>query len=338
MEMKLIKCFLKDQRGYCYAYFISNFLIGLFYYMTFHEKIEVIYPLSISFFIYLVLMLYKFYEYYRFWQGLDDMLYSNDYQGNYYLESDKKVNTIINRLHNNYLDRLNTSNMDKKKERRFLSLWIHNMKTPITVTDLLLQRMEQDEINAQDGIKEIKSENEKLLGNLDAILNMIRLEEFAKDYIPEKIDLLNELNSIINKNKKLFIYNKVFPKVLTDLQDAFILSDKKWNELMINQIISNAVKYSKEDGVSKNITFFIERVNNEIILTIKDEGIGIPEYDISKLYEPFFTGDNGRKGYQSSGIGLYFCSEVCKLLGHSLQISSEVAKGTSVKISYLAKL
>jgi signal transduction histidine kinase len=73
-------------------------------------------------------------------------------------------------------------------------------------------------------------------------------------------------------------------------------------------------------------------------LTIKDEGIGIPEYDIGKVFEPFFTGDNGRKGYHSSGIGLYFCKEVCNMLGHSINISSGHNEGTSVKITYLAKL
>jgi signal transduction histidine kinase len=199
--------------------------------------------------------------------------------------------------------------------------------------------MEQKEIETTAGIQAIQEENKKLLTSLDTVLNMIRLEDFARDYVPEQIDLISELKSIINKNRNLFIYSSAFPKIVTDLEKADILSDKKWNELMINQLISNAVKYSKsDDGTSKNIWFYLEREKNNIILTIKDEGIGIPEHDLQKVFEPFFTGDNGRKGYQSSGIGLYFCSEVCKLLGHTIQISSEVNKGTSVKISYLAKL
>jgi signal transduction histidine kinase len=168
---------------------------------------------------------------------------------------------------------------------------------------------------------------------------MLRLADFAKDYVPEPIHLLEELKSIINKNKSLFIYNHVFPKIITDLTQADILSDRKWNELMINQLISNSVKYSKDgQEEAKSIYFIIEQKENHISLTIKDEGIGIPEHDLGKVCEPFFTGDNGRKGYQSSGIGLYFCKEVCKLLGHSLDITSEPGKGTSVKISYLAKL
>jgi signal transduction histidine kinase len=194
-------------------------------------------------------------------------------------------------------------------------------------------------MEADAGLQALKEENKKLLASLDTVLNMIRLEDFAKDYIPEQIDLVKELKDIINKNKSLFIYNSVFPKIITDLPEAVILSDRKWNELMISQIISNGVKYSKaEDGSSKNIYFHIERDKGKFILMVRDEGIGIPGHDLEKVFEPFFTGDNGRKGYQSSGIGLYFCKEVCNLLGHTITITSEVDKGTTVMISYLAKL
>ncbi len=339
MGTKLLKCFLKDQITNSIAYFSGCFLIGLFYYIDFGKKIEIIYPLSIILFVYIVWMLVRLVEYYRLYKGLEYMIKYQDYQGNFSLSINKRVSEAFSKLHGDYLSKLSSAENERKKERRFLSLWIHNMKTPITVTDILLQRMEQKEIEPQTGLQALKEENKKLLTNLDAVLNMIRLEDFAKDYIPEKINLLEELKHIINKNKSLFIYNRVFPKIITELTEADILSDKKWNDLMINQIISNGVKYSKsEEGTSKNIYFIIEKMDKQIILTIKDEGIGIPEHDLGKVCEPFFTGDNGRMGFQSSGIGLYFCKEVCKLLGHTLKITSEVGKGTSVTISYLAKL
>jgi signal transduction histidine kinase len=158
----------------------------------------------------------------------------------------------VKKLHMDYSDKLNNSEINRKKDRRFLSLWIHNMKTPLSVTDLLIQRMEREEIDKTAGIQAIKEENQKLFKNLDTVLNMIRMEEFAKDYVPEQINLISEITSIINKNKSLFINNHVFPKIVTDLKEADILSDRKWNELMINQIISNAVKYSRdEDGLQK---------------------------------------------------------------------------------------
>jgi two-component system, OmpR family, sensor histidine kinase YxdK len=339
MNMKRLKSFLRDQSVNSIAYFGGNFLIGLFYYIDTKQKIEILYPLSIVLFVYVIWMLYSFIEYYKLHKGLEDMVKYHDYTGDYHSEINKKVNASMKKLHGRYLDKLYEAENMRNKERRFLSLWIHNMKTPVTVTDLLLQRMEQKELVTAEGIEAMREENKKLLTSLDTVLNMIRLEDFAKDYIPEQINLLEELKSIINKNKSLFIYNRVFPKIITDLTEADILSDKKWNELMISQFISNGVKYSKDEkGNSKNIYFIIEREEKQISLTIKDEGIGIPEHDMGKVCEPFFTGDNGRKGYQSSGIGLYFCQEVSKLLGHEFHISSEVGIGTSVKINYLAKL
>lgn len=339
MKRELIKSFLKDHLLDSIVFFCACFLIGLFYYIDTGKEIEIGYPLSLALFIYLIWSLFRYLEYRKLYQDLEKMCRLHDYQGSYQTVIGKRINETINGLHSDYLERLSDAELVRKKDRRFLSLWIHNMKTPVTVTDLLLQRMEQKEIDPEVGTQGLKEENKKLLTNLDHVLNMIRLEDFAKDYVPEQIDLHEELKSIINKNKSLFIYNRVFPKIITDLNKAVILSDRKWNELMINQLISNGVKYSRdEQGEAKNIYFILEQENNKISLTIKDEGIGIGEHDLGKVCEPFFTGDNGRKGYQSSGIGLYFCKEVCKLLGHSFAITSKVGKGTSVKIAYLAKL
>lgn len=339
MKIKLIKSFLKDHLPDSIAFFSASFLVGLFYYIDVGEKIEIRYPLSLVLFVYLIWTSLRFFEYHKLYTGLEEMVRYQDFKVNSYTVMGKRMNEAMRRIHTDYLDKLSDVENIRKKDRRFLSIWIHNMKTPVTVTDLLLQRMEQTDIDITVGLHDLKEENKKLLTSLNHVLDMIRLEDFAKDYVPERIDLLEELKSIINKNKSVFIYNRVFPKVITDLTTADILSDHKWNELMINQLISNGVKYSKdEQGEAKDIYFIIEKNENQINLTIKDEGIGIPEHDLGKVCEPFFTGDNGRKGYQSSGIGLYFCKEVCKLLGHSIEIASEVGKGTSVKISYLAKL
>ncbi len=338
MSRKLIRSFLKDQFTGSIVYFSGIFLVGLFYYLDTGQEIELLYPVSLAFAVYLAGMLFRFGEYYKIHKGLEELAENCESRRIYHDDLYIRIDETIKKLHMNYLDKLGTSQLNRKKERRFLSMWIHNMKTPITVTNVLLQRMERGELDTAAGLEAIREENEKLLGSLDAVLNMIRLEDFAKDYIPEPMDLLTELNKVINHNKSLFIHNRVFPKVVTGLSEARILSDKKWNELLVTQLISNAVKYSREEDVSKNIYFNIERKGQEIILTIRDEGIGIPKHDLDKIYEPFFTGDNGRLGYQSSGIGLYFCKEICKHLGHSLQITSEAGKGTSVQLSYLAKL
>ena len=119
-----------------------------------------------------------------------------------------------------------------------------------------------------------------------------------------------------------------------------VLSDAKWNNLVLQQIISNGIKYSKpEEGQeSKTMDFTLKQVEDKVILTIQDYGKGIPEYDMPSIFEPFFTGDNGRNTKGSSGIGLYFCKEVCTMLGHELNVESYVGLGTTVTLTYLAKL
>lgn len=109
-------------------------------------------------------------------------------------------------------------------------------------------------------------------------------------------------------------------------------------KLMLEQIISNAIKYSKEDGKSKKLYIDIKESGEKTLLSIKDEGIGIPSFDLNRFFEPFFTGENGRAHQDSTGIGLYISSEIVKRLGHKLEIKSEPKKGTEVVVEYITKL
>ena len=105
---------------------------------------------------------------------------------------------------------------------------------------------------------------------------------------------------------------------------------------MLSQIISNAIKYSSDHDKSKNIYFSISKEEKYTVLEIRDEGIGIPEYDIDRVFEPFFTGENGRRIKKSSGIGLYICKLIAEKLGHKIHIKSKVGQGTIVKLRYLS--
>ena len=113
-----------------------------------------------------------------------------------------------------------------------------------------------------------------------------------------------------------------------------VLSDRKWNRHMLDQIISNAVKYSKEEGEAKNVTFRLTKEGKKTVLYVEDEGIGMEETDLPRVFEPFFTGENGRNGRNASGIGLYFCKEISEHIQCQLSIESKIEEGTKVKIIY----
>lgn len=204
--------------------------------------------------------------------------------------------------------------------------------------ELIIEKYKSDESIPRNALEGIRIENNRLQSSIEQVLHIIRFENFSQDYEARSSDLIASLKKVINEKKNQFIYNKVFPIIKTNLEQANVITDKKWNEVILDQIISNAIKYSSDGTNSKDIVFSIMQDKEYTKLTIKDEGIGIPNYDLKRVFEPFFTGENGRRFKNSTGIGLYLSKQIGDRLGHPIQISSEVSKGTEVTIQYLTKL
>ena len=138
---------------------------------------------------------------------------------------------------------------------------------------------------------------------------------------------------MINENKRLFIAKRVFPNVDVD-ENLSVMSDPKWLRFLLDQFITNAVKYTFEPN--KKITISSAEFDQQIILTIQDEGIGIPKSDLSRVTKAFYTGENGRKTGESTGMGLYIAKETCDKLGHQLFITSEVGQGTKIEVTFIS--
>ena len=200
------------------------------------------------------------------------------------------------------------------------------MKTPVSVINLHLQDYEDEEIASN-----IQPELDKIDKGLNMAMHFARLDEFQKDFLVEKVNLYNEIIDIINKDRRLFIKNKIIPKVELE-KDLIVYTDKKWIKFVIEQVIINGVKYSKNNG--KYLTIKSRISGKYTVLDIIDEGIGIPNKDIKRIFDPFFTGKNGRKYGESTGMGLYISKEVCNNLGHNIEVTSEINKGTQVSIIF----
>lgn len=336
MNFRLMLDFLTDKLNITIGFICNSFILSLYYYLFFKQKTEIIFPLLMSFFVYIIVLALEWNKY----KALHNSIETRNRNGSFQLEpksiEHKKLVDMINNIDKNNLNKVNNIIISHQQELRFISQWVHNMKTPVSVIDLAIQQ--SGEAILKDILKVVEEENLKIHSNLNHLLNMIRLEEFSADYVPETIDLLKSVKKVINNKKNQFVFNNVYPKIICDLTEAPILSDKKWNEVILEQIISNAIKYSLAHDKSKFISFIIEKEKNYTILTIKDEGAGIPLYDIDRVFEPFFTGENGRNFKSASGIGLYLCKMISDKLGHKISISSTVGLGTEVKISYLSKL
>jgi len=213
----------------------------------------------------------------------------------------------------------------QSRQEKFLNQWIHQMKTPISVLELLLQ---------EDGPldrKNVQEEVDRLKRGLEMVLVNARIERFEEDMQVEQVDLKRIVTETINDHKRLFITNHVFPVIQIE-DDLIVASDSKWLKFVIGQFITNAVKYTFEDN--KKIVISTEVNDGVIQLHIKDEGIGIPQSDLTRVTKAFFTGENGRKTGESTGMGLYLANEICSKLGHQLTIDSEVNRGTTITLTF----
>ncbi len=198
----------------------------------------------------------------------------------------------------------------------YYSLWIHQIKTPISALNLVLQS--SDEISREDFKKELNS----IEYYTDMALGFVRLENINNDLNFSKVNLDPILRKSLKKFTQIFIYKKI--SLDYENTNINIISDLKWLGFAIEQIISNALKYSSNSTIkiySKDKKLFIE-----------DKGIGISSEDLPRVFEKGFTGNNGREEKKSSGIGLYMAKKILDTLSHKIEIKSKLGYGTQVII------
>jgi len=232
----------------------------------------------------------------------------------------------MHELYRLYKHELQSLYAGQKRHDQFMNQWVHQMKTPISVIELLLQ----DERPLDK--KNVQEEIDRLRRGLDMVLVNARLENFEEDMQVEQIALKTIVTATVNENKRLFITKRVFPEIHIE-DDIIVASDSKWLRFIIGQFVTNAVKYTFE--ANKKIVISAVKKDDHVQLAICDEGIGIPASDLSRVTKAFFTGENGRKTGESTGMGLYLAKEICEKLGHELNITSEVEKGTVVTVTFM---
>ena len=236
-----------------------------------------------------------------------------------------KTEKYMHELYRLYQHELHALYASQKRHDQFMNQWVHQMKTPISVIELLLQ----DERPLDK--KNVQEEVDRLHRGLDMVLVNARLENFEEDMHVEQVALKAIVTATVNENKRLFITKRVFPEIHID-EEIIVTSDSKWLRFIIGQFVTNAVKYTFE--ANKKITIAAIQKEEHVQLAICDEGIGIPTSDLSRVTKAFFTGENGRKTGESTGMGLYLANEICEKLGHELDITSEVGKGTIVTVTF----
>ena len=201
----------------------------------------------------------------------------------------------------------------------YYTLWVHQIKTPIAASRLLVAEVSDREVKQQ-----LEQEIFKIDSYTNLVLQYLRLESFHDDLVFEKVQVEDLVKEVVRKYA-LFFIQKGLTVNLHDL-DKIIVTDKKWLLVVIEQILSNSLKYTKKGGLE----IYMEGQE----LCIKDTGIGIKNSDVLRVFERGFSGYNGRLTQQSSGLGLYLSKKISEELGHQIRIESEVGKGTTVRIKF----
>ena len=216
---------------------------------------------------------------------------------------------------------------DLKKENQikynemmdYYTKWVHQIKTPIAGLKLIIQNDYPDE--------KMLVELLKIEQYVNMALQYVRLDHIHHDLSFQKVSLDHLVSQEIKK-QSLFFFQKNL-KVDYQIKDLQILTDEKWSGFVIEQVLSNALKYTKEGS----ITFYNEGEK----LYIQDSGIGIKESDLPRVFEKGFTGFQGRNDKKASGLGLYLCKNIFDKLGHLISIESTIGKGTTVCLDFTKK-
>ena len=237
----------------------------------------------------------------------------------------KILKDILQDTGKSMIDNVNYYKNIQEDYKEYIELWIHEVKIPIATSKMIIEN------NKNEVTKSIDEELDKVENYTEQALFYARSNAVEKDYIINKTNLKEIVNGAILKNKTTLLNEKVSIE-LSNLKEE-VYTDSKWAIFIINQIIQNAIKYSKKEN--KKIEISSQEKNDKVILYIKDNGIGIKKGEITRVFERGFTGENGRIiGQKSTGIGLYLCKKLCDRLGLGIELNSEKDKGTEVRIIF----
>lgn len=321
MALKLIKETILNQRIVIFFYILNTGVLLLVYGLR-YSFANSLYPIILSTVLLIIYLIYRYNKLRKLTLDIDNLKHRNytvDYNpdviDNYYIE-------LIESIHDEYHLKIEAMSGRNHRNEQLLSQFFHNMKTSVAVIELATERQNVE-------VADIRLENDKLKHQLEQSLNVLRLDRFVQDYMPERYSIRALLTEVINEQKSSFIYNQIYPKVSGE--DYIIFTDRKWFKYLIEQLVSNAIKYSDSENS-------IEFILNQNSLTIRDYGIGIKSNELERIFDLFYTGTNGRNNNQSTGIGLSMVKTVGEMLDIEISVESEVNTGTTFILKFLTKM
>lgn len=327
-DKNALKLFIRDNISLFLIILLTQVIFfGFLFYIKGIRFEETVY---FSFLVFFVLVLFFLVRFYKMGRVYGKLLLKSELLNDYLIDEprsrlEENYNLMIEEMIENKNKTEIMQKQDKKLQKVMVYRFVHQMKTPVSVLKLILEK------HSEEGeYKKIRRNISALEYNLNQMLDVYRLEEFKNDFVSEKVMLKNVCKDCINGLKDYFIASQIYPKLDID-DDIYVYSDSKWLKLIIHQLLTNAIKYS-DNG--KSVTVRAKKEEDRVVLSVIDEGIGMENADLKNIFELFYIGKNGRNNADSSGIGLYIVKRVTEYLGHKTEVESEVGKGTTARIIF----
>ena len=216
---------------------------------------------------------------------------------------------------------------ERQQQGEFLATWVHDTKMPIAVSRLLLEGAADKA--PEELLSSLEEELDRIEAGVERVLYSAKMESFAKDYLIQEVCLEQVLKEAVKRHSRTFIAKRI----RLDLRElpGLVLSDRKWLSFILDQILSNALKYTTVGGC---IRVFSEGKGRHWRLFLEDNGIGIPAEDVPRIFDRGFTGRNGREFQHATGMGLYLAAQLADKLGHRLEVESKEGEYTRLIIDF----
>ncbi|MGL5675087.1 MAG: sensor histidine kinase [Cellulosilyticaceae bacterium] len=220
-------------------------------------------------------------------------------------------------------DEIATYRISQEEYKTYIETWVHEIKTPLAAMELMC------EVEKTNMTQAVLKETKKVEAYVEQALFYARSTSVEKDYIVKEVNL----EEVVKKSAKKYARQLIESKATLHFEhlEYNVLADAKWVDFILSQLISNSIKYRKEN---LSLYWYAEETSNQVILHMEDNGVGIGTRDIGRVFDKGFTGENGRRYGKSTGIGLYLCKKLCDKMHLGIKLESTVDVGTKVILTF----
>ncbi|AYV72025.1 sensor histidine kinase [Bacillus sp. PK3-056] len=324
-----MKLFIREHVLFIIIQLIQCLLIPFIFWLDgYRGKGVCLYAIFLSVVFLTVFLLYQYVSRRKFYQRLEHSIRTLD--GSLETTEAKPISEALDQLlmvqYRLYQEEIQKAEDRQDEHLLFMDRWVHQMKTPLSIIELTAQTLDEPESSS------IREETDRMRNGLNTVLYMARLRTIAEDFQIKPVVLSKLIHEVNQENKRFYIRNEVYPQFKEEKQGITVETDEKWLFFLLTQLVHNAVKYSA--GKANHLIISLYEQSGEAVLEVQDFGVGIPIVDQKRIFNKFYTGENGRKYRESTGMGLYLVKEVAERLEHRLELESKVGLGTTIRIIF----